>query len=166
MGQTERNIAKLFSEIDIERSVLLIDEVDSLLRDRRQARHSWETTQVNELLQQMERFTGIFIAATNLMPQLDPAALRRFDFKLQFRPLTRAQRLSLFALEALGDAARVEAIPAPLVQRLDTLEDLTPGDFANIVRQHDLLGEAIAPEEFLRRLLRECRFKESVHSAA
>jgi hypothetical protein len=86
VGETERNLAALFTGLDAERSVLFLDEVDSLLRDRREARHSWETTQVNELLQQMERFPGIFIAATNLMDGLDAAALRRFDFKLHFRP--------------------------------------------------------------------------------
>ena len=42
-------------------------------------------TQVNELLQSMERFDGIFIAATNLMDSIDPAAMRRFTWKLRFR---------------------------------------------------------------------------------
>lgn len=54
------------------------------------------------LLQQIEHFPGILIAATSLMDGLDAAALRRFDFKLHFRPLTPAQRLALFAREALG----------------------------------------------------------------
>jgi AAA+ superfamily predicted ATPase len=87
----------------------LLDEVDSFLMDRRQAEHSWEHTQVNELLQQMERYPGIFIAATNLMGGLDPAALRRFDFKLHFSALTPDQRRGLFAREALGD----EQAPLP-----------------------------------------------------
>ena len=148
--------------LDAERAVLFLDEVDSLLRDRREARHSWETTQVNELLQQMERFPGIFIAATNLMDGLDAAALRRFDFKLHFRPLAPAQRLALFAREALGSAEAVDAIPPLLVRKLHSLELLTPGDFANVVRQRTLLGEALAPEDFLRRLIAECRWKEGV----
>ena len=162
VGETERNLAGLFTGLDAERSVLFLDEVDSLLRDRREARHSWETTQVNELLQQMERFPGIFIAATNLMDGLDAAALRRFDFKLHFRPLAPAQRLALFAREALGSAEAVDAIPPLLVRKLHSLELLTPGDFANVVRQRTLLGEALAPEDFLRRLIAECRWKEGV----
>ena len=166
VGETERNLARLFAELDAAHSVLLLDEVDSLLRDRRQARHSWEATQVNELLQQMERFGGIFIAATNLIGQLDPAAMRRFDFKLQFRPLERVQRRALFAREALGDAARVGEIPPALAARLDALEMLTPGDFANVVRQRELLGESLSPEDFLRRLIVECRHKEGMQVAA
>ena len=46
---------------------------DSLLRDRHGAQRSWELTQVNEMLTQMERFRGIFIAPTNLMDSLDAA---------------------------------------------------------------------------------------------
>jgi SpoVK/Ycf46/Vps4 family AAA+-type ATPase len=159
VGQTESNIAALFSTFDAERSVLLLDEVDTFLRSRQQAKHSWEISQVNELLQQMENFLGIFIAATNLVEGLDAAALRRFDFKLHFKPLLPAQRLALFAREALGDAARVGEIPPVLVNRLETLEELTAGDFANVCRQRDLLGENLTAENFLRRLAQECRWK-------
>ena len=167
VGETEQQLAALFDGLDAEHSVLFLDEVDSLLRDRRLARHSWETTQVNELLQQIERFPGIFIAATNLMDGLDPAALRRFDFKLHFRPLTPAQRLRLFAREALGEAA-IETIPPRLARTLEGLDGLTPGDFANVVRQRTLLGESLSPEDFLRRLMQECRWKAAggLHPAA
>ena len=159
VGQTESNISALFNTFDAERSVLLLDEVDTFLRSRQQAKHSWEISQVNELLQQMENFQGIFIAATNLVEGLDAAALRRFDFKLHFKPLLPAQRLALFAREALGDAARVGEIPPVLVNRLATLEELTSGDFANVCRQRDLLGENLTAENFLRRLAQECRWK-------
>ncbi len=158
VGETERNLAALFDELDSERSILFLDEVDSLLRDRRQARHSWETTQVNELLQQIERFPGIFIAATNLIDGLDAAALRRFDFKLHFRPLTPAQRRSLFAREAM-EGADASALPPLIARKLDSLDQLTPGDFANVVRQRRLLGEHLSPEAFLHRLIVECRWK-------
>jgi SpoVK/Ycf46/Vps4 family AAA+-type ATPase len=159
VGETEQNLAELFVSIDAERSVLLLDEVDSFLAERRQAQHSWERTQVNELLQQMERFPGIFIAATNLMSGLDAAALRRFDFKLNFRALKLEQRLGLFAREALGDADAV--VPMNLARHLERLDQLTPGDFANVCRQQRLLGERLAPEGFLRRLIAECRLKSN-----
>ncbi|EIC19630.1 AAA family ATPase [Thiorhodovibrio frisius] len=159
VGETEQNLAELFVSLDAERSVLLLDEVDSFLAERRQAQHSWERTQVNELLQQMERFPGIFIAATNLMRGLDAAALRRFDFKLHFRALKPEQRIGLFAREALGDAVAV--VPMNLARHLERLDHLTPGDFANVCRQQRLLGERLAPEDFLRRLIAECRLKDS-----
>lgn len=166
VGETERNIANLFAEIDTDHSVLLLDEVDSLLRDRRKAHHSWEATRVNELLQQMERFQGIFISATNLMGDLDAAAMRRFEFKLQFRPLSSPQRRALFAREAMGNVAPSGDIPAVIALRLDAMEMLTPGDFANVVRQRDLLGASLTPEAFLRKLIVECRYKETGLQAA
>jgi MoxR-like ATPase len=92
VGETEQNLARLFRETDPEHSVLLLDEVDSSLADRSRAEHTWERTEVNELLQQLERYPGIFIAATNLMTRIDQSALRRFDFKLNFRALTPTQR--------------------------------------------------------------------------
>ncbi len=157
LGETEQNLAQLFRNVDPTQTVILLDEVDSFLSDRRQAQRSWERTQVNELLQQMERFPGIFIAATNLMSGIDEAALRRFDFKLNFRALSPVQRLGLFAREALGDEN--EAVPSALARHLDGLHSLTPGDFANVCRQRTLLGEDLTPEQFLKRLMAECRLK-------
>jgi transitional endoplasmic reticulum ATPase len=160
VGETEQNLARLFREADPRHTVLLLDEVDSFLADRSQARQQWERTQLNELLQQMERYPGIFIAATNRMSGLDAAAMRRFDFKLHFRALNPAQRRALFAREALGDA---EAPLPPEVERhLASLEGLAPGDFATVCRQQALLGERLSPQRFLRRLAGECRFKQKV----
>ncbi|NVZ08280.1 AAA family ATPase [Allochromatium humboldtianum] len=165
VGETEHNLARLFREFDPSRSVLLLDEVDSFLSDRRQAQHSWERTQVNELLQQMERFSGIFIAATNLMSGIDGAALRRFDFKLSFQALTAAQRVALFAREVFGEAT---APMAPeWVRHLEQLAGLTPGDFATVCRQQRLLGEAFTPEQFIKRLVVEWQLKgESLAAVA
>src|SRR5690606_41138815 len=87
-GRTEQNLAAAFREARHDRAVLMIDEVDSFLRDRREARHSWEVTGVNEMLTQMETFSGIFIACTNLVAGLDTAAPRRLDIKVRMDYLT------------------------------------------------------------------------------
>lgn len=160
VGGTEDNLARLFNDIDPERCILLLDEADSLLRDRTEARHGWEATMVNELLQQMERYPGIFIATTNLIQTIDLAALRRFDFKLKFRELNRNQRYSLYAREALGDAALAAQLPHSTIEALDRLQDPTAGDYANVSRQQHLLGEHYPPEQYLRRLAAECSWRE------
>ena len=82
-----QNIAKAFSEAEQKGAILVLDEVDSFLQDRSGAYHSWEVTQVNEMLTQMESFQGIFIATTNFMTNLDKASIRRFDMKIEFKPL-------------------------------------------------------------------------------
>lgn len=134
LGQTERNLARMFREAEADGAVLLLDEVDSFLQDRTRAQRSWEVTAVNEMLTQMETFSGVFIASTNLMDGLDQAALRRFDLKVKFGYLRPAQAWDLFEVhcESLGLPAP-DASACTSVGRLATL---TPGDFAAVARQH------------------------------
>jgi SpoVK/Ycf46/Vps4 family AAA+-type ATPase len=82
VGGTEANMAQAFKTATEEGAILMIDEVDSFISDRNNAVRSWEVTAINEMLTQMEAFEGIFIASTNRMDGLDPAALRRFESAL------------------------------------------------------------------------------------
>src|SRR6185312_6636950 len=108
VGETEQNMAAMFKEAEAEKAVLLLDEADSFLQDRRGAQRTYEVTEVNEMLQGMERYNGIFICTTNLLDRIDQAALRRFTFKLKFKPLSGAQREAMFVTEALaGQAAQL-----------------------------------------------------------
>ena len=97
VGETEKNMAAAFVQAAQDGAVLMIDEVDSFLQDRRDAQRSWEVSHVNEMLTQMEAFDGIFIASTNLMDNLDPAALRRFDIKVKLGYLLPEPAWQLFA---------------------------------------------------------------------
>lgn len=65
VGGSEQNIAAAFREAEKRGAILVLDEVDSFLQDRSGASRSWEISQVNETLTQMENFEGIFIATTN-----------------------------------------------------------------------------------------------------
>lgn len=134
VGQTERNLARVFREAESDGALLLLDEVDSFLQDRSHAQRSWEVTAVNEMLTQMEAYGGVFIASTNLIDGLDQAALRRFDLKVKFGYLRPAQAWDLFTrhCESLG-------LPAPVASdraEVERLTKLTPGDFAAVARQH------------------------------
>ena len=160
VGETEQNMAKMFEEAQTENAVLLLDEADSFLRSRRMAERNYEVSEVNEMLQGMERFTGVFICTTNLFQELDEAALRRFTFKIQFKPLTAPQRERMFVAEALaGDASKFSAEQA---SRLMQLSALAHGDFASVKRQVDVLGEVFEPDEFLSQLEAEHRVKPEV----
>ncbi|MES2992380.1 MAG: ATP-binding protein [Pseudomonadota bacterium] len=160
VGETEQNMAKMFEEAQTESAVLLLDEADSFLRSRKMAERNYEVSEVNEMLQGMERFAGVFICTTNLFQELDEAALRRFTFKVQFKPLTAAQRERMFVVEALGGDAG--ALTREQAGRLAQLGSLAPGDFASVKRQIDVLGEAFAPDEFLSQLEAEHRVKPEV----
>ena len=160
VGETEQNMAKMFAEAQAEEAVLLLDEADSFLRSRRLAERSYEISEVNEMLQGMERYTGVFVCTTNLFLELDEAALRRFTFKIQFKPLVREQRERMFVTEALGGLAC--GLTDEQRSRLARLDVLTPGDFASVKRQVDILGESFEPDEFLSQLEAEHRVKPEV----
>ena len=163
VGDTEQNMARMFADAERDEAVLLLDEADSFLMDRRGAQRNYEVTEVNEMLQGMERFQGIFICTTNLMDRVDQAALRRFSFKIQFKPLTLEQRERMFVTEALqGDAER---LTPELRQRLARMDQLCPGDYAAVRRQIDILGEELFPEEFIEQLEAEHRIKPEVRES-
>ncbi len=160
VGETEQNMAAMFAEAEAEHAVLLLDEADSFLRSRRMAERNYEVSEVNEMLQGMERFAGVFICTTNLFDELDEAALRRFTFKIRFWPLTVEQRLRMFVMEALnGDP---QALTDEQRERLASLDQLTPGDFAAVKRQVDILGISFDPDEFLSQLETEHGVKPEV----
>jgi SpoVK/Ycf46/Vps4 family AAA+-type ATPase len=115
------------------------------------------------MLQGMERFAGIFICTTNLLDRIDQAALRRFTFKIRFKPLTREQRETMFITEAL--AGSEDAMSDAVRSRLARLDQLCPGDFAAVKRQVEILATAFAPEEFLEQLEAEHRIKPEVREA-
>ncbi|HEY1392835.1 MAG TPA: ATP-binding protein [Methylibium sp.] len=159
VGETEQNMARMFEEAEREGGVLLLDEADSFLRSRRMAERNYEVSEVNEMLQGMERYAGIFVCTTNLFEELDEAALRRFTFKIRFKPLTVEQRERMFVAEALGGDAAPDAEQRARLQAMDLL---TPGDFAAVRRQAEILAAALTPEEFLAQLEAEHRVKPEV----
>ncbi|HUR89785.1 MAG TPA: AAA family ATPase, partial [Ramlibacter sp.] len=163
VGETEQNMAAMFEEAQSEKAVLLLDEADSFLQDRRGAQRTYEVTEVNEMLQGMERFDGIFVCTTNLMDRIDQAALRRFTFKIRFKPLTSAQRERMFVVEALDGNG--DALTEPVRSRLLKLEQLCPGDFAAVKRQVVILSTHFTPEEFLEQLEAEHRIKPEVRES-
>lgn len=125
-------MAEMFSEATDDDAILLLDEADSFLQDRGRANQSWEITQVNEMLTQMESFEGIFIASTNFMESLDSATLRRFDLKVRFDWLKPEQIRLLLA--DLVECLQLENC-SDVVDAIAQLDCLTPGDFANLHRQ-------------------------------
>lgn len=160
VGGTEANIAKAFKEAKESRAVLIFDEVDSFLQERAGAFRSWEVTQVNEMLVQMEEFDGIFIATTNLVDSLDKACLRRFDLKVEFKYLKAPQLWGLFQKECeiLGIKS-----DKSLKERVESLLNISAGDFASISRQARFFPMQDA-KDFYQRLLDESKLKNQNQS--
>jgi SpoVK/Ycf46/Vps4 family AAA+-type ATPase len=160
VGETEQQMAAMFDEAKREGAVLLLDEADSFLQNRQMAVRSYEVSEVNEMLQGMERFEGIFICTTNLFDRIDEAALRRFSFKLKFQALKPEQREQMFVSEALeGDASK---LTPELIKRLAKMEVLSPGDFAAVKRQYVLFDEIPVADTFIEQLEKEHAVKADV----
>ena len=87
IGETEKNISKIFSSARANHSMLLFDEADSLFTKRVSVENSvdrFSNMEVNLLLQEIERFEGICILTTNLDQNMDDAFARRIQFKIDF----------------------------------------------------------------------------------
>ena len=160
VGESEQNIAKAFRQAEAEHAILFFDEVDGLLQDRSGASHSWEITQVNELLQQMENFDGVMVAATNFSKNLDAAVMRRFTFKLEFGYLEDDGKRLFFERmfkSTLSDGELAE---------LRALRNLAPGDFRTVRQEQYYLGESVTNEDRIAALKEECALKkDGDHSA-
>jgi AAA+ superfamily predicted ATPase len=156
LGETEAKMARMFRMAEAEGALLLLDEADSFFRDRTTTdMRGWEVSQVNEMLTQTESYKGIFVASTNLMDRIDAATLRRFDLKIQFGFLTGDQTVAMLVncLGVLGLHPNNKA-----EMDIQGINNLTPGDFANVMRQSPLEPVTNA-REFVARLSRECSLK-------
>lgn len=155
VGESEKNLATAFRTAAEENAILMIDEVDSFLMSREAATHQWESSLVNELLQQMESFSGVLIAATNLTSHLDAAAMRRFTFKLQLDYLTDAGKRIFFARYFKTPLSDAEA------RRLDAIDRLAPGDFRTVKEQLFYVCENETNDERLSALEAEAAAKHA-----
>jgi SpoVK/Ycf46/Vps4 family AAA+-type ATPase len=153
VGGTEQNIREMFREAEEKKAILFLDEADSFLQERSGADHSWEVTQVNELLTQMENFKGIFIAATNFNNNLDSASRRRFALKIKFNYLQPDGIAKVWQ-------AFFPKIECP--QEARELKSLAPGDFNAVYGTFRYYDESeITAENILQALLHEIECKDT-----
>ncbi len=160
VGQTEENIRCAFREAEADGAILFFDEIDGLLQNRANAHQNWEVTQVNELLQQMEDFNGVMVAATNFFRNLDQAVMRRFTFKLEFDYLDESGR-KLFFERTFGTKLSPDE-----ERELARIENLAPGDFRTVRQSFYYLGDTVTHEDLLNALREEARMKSNGGRAA
>jgi SpoVK/Ycf46/Vps4 family AAA+-type ATPase len=158
VGQTERNLAGAFRQAATDGAILFLDEVDGLLQERGRAVRSWEVTQVNELLVQMETFSGLLFCATNLVDGLDAASLRRFGLKVRFDPLRPQQRIEMLA-------AVTGSVPGAVREVIERMDGLTAGDFAAAIRHVTLLAGQLDAETLAGALAEEWALKKGTTRA-
>jgi AAA+ superfamily predicted ATPase len=87
IGETEKNLRKLFDAAEDSGAILFFDEADALFGKRSEVKDShdrYANTQIDYLLQRMEQFNGLSILATNMKSALDKAFTRRLSFIVDF----------------------------------------------------------------------------------
>jgi hypothetical protein len=140
VGETEKNLARIFDAAEHRRWILFFDEADALFGKRTQvdsAHDRFANQEVSFLLQRIEEFHGVIILASNLKSNIDDAFIRRFQSVLHF-PLPRpAERLRLWR-EAFPGRAELE--PKIDLQHLAEKHEMAGGTIMNVVRYASLMA--------------------------
>jgi SpoVK/Ycf46/Vps4 family AAA+-type ATPase len=99
IGETEKNLDKIFSEARESNGILFFDEADSIFGKRsevKDAHDRYANIETGYLLQKMEEYDGIVILATNLRKNLDEAFVRRMHFMLEYPFPQEEDRLEIW----------------------------------------------------------------------
>ncbi|HZT67010.1 MAG TPA: AAA family ATPase [Acidimicrobiales bacterium] len=174
VGETEKNLERIFSEADGVNGILLFDEADALFGKRsevRDAHDRFANIEVAYLLQRMEAFDGLAILATNLRSNVDEAFARRLDLVVEFPMPDEALRAALwdqclgpvapraddidltFCAEAFvisGGSIRSAAVTAAYLA-MEEGRSIAMVDLVRAVqREYRKLGRLVVPAEFGR----------------
>src|SRR5690606_5035588 len=87
IGETEKNLERIFSQAKNSNAILFFDEADSIFGKRsevKDAHDRYANIEVGYLLQRMETYDGVVILATNLRSTMDDAFTRRIQFIVDF----------------------------------------------------------------------------------
>lgn len=136
VGETEQRIKEAFEEAAANDQILLFDEADSFFADRNSAKNSWERTQVNEFLTQMEEFPGILICTTNLRNIMDAALLRRFHITVEFKAL-KTDGIKKLLQKYFTNWSFTEN----QIYDLCSYDSVTPGDFSRLASRIRFMDE-------------------------
>ncbi|WP_164479155.1 ATP-binding protein [Nakamurella antarctica] len=161
IGETEKNLEKVFTEAESLNAVLFFDEADSLFGTRSSVKDSndrYANQEVAYLLQRMEQFDGITVLATNLRGNLDPAFARRLHFIIAFPDpdVPTRQRLWQHHIESIGRLDQKDPIT---VDSLAGALEIAGGDIRNIVLSAAYAataeGEGVGMRHLVAAVLRE-----------
>ena len=121
IGETEKNLRRIFDAAERSGAILLFDEADALFGKRSDVKDShdrYANIEVSYLLQRMEEYRGLAILATNMKTHLDQAFLRRLRFVVNFPMPDSVLRRRIWAMSFPPDAP-AEGIDLDLLARLE-----------------------------------------------
>lgn len=140
IGETEKNLGRVFDVAEHKRWILFFDEADALFGKRTRvedARDRFANQEVSFLLQRIEDFDGVVILASNLKSNIDDAFLRRFQSVVHF-PFPRAAERRRIWAEAFPKKAELDADVD--LARIAERYEVTGGMIMNVVRYASLMA--------------------------
>jgi AAA+ superfamily predicted ATPase len=174
IGETEKNLEKIFRAADQGEAVLLFDEADAIFGKRsevRDARDRYANVEVAYLLQRLEAYDGLAVLTTNLRGNIDEAFIRRLDSVLEFPLPEEPERLRIWRLAVPSEAPLDADVDLPFLARKFKLagghirnialgaaylaaEDVEAIGMAHLVRatrrEYQKLGKLVAEADFER----------------
>jgi SpoVK/Ycf46/Vps4 family AAA+-type ATPase len=161
IGETEKNLSRIFAEAASSNAILFFDEADALFGKRSEVRDShdrYANIEVNYLLQEMERYEGMAILATNLRKNIDEAFVRRMHFVVEFPFPSAGDRLRIWQSVLPEDAPRASDLD---LEFLAESFELSGGNLKNIALGGAFLaasdGGRITMAHLIRATRRECQ---------
>jgi SpoVK/Ycf46/Vps4 family AAA+-type ATPase len=174
IGETEKNLARVFAEAETANTILFFDEADALFGKRsevRDAHDRYANIEISYLLQRMEAYEGLVILATNLSKNMDEAFIRRLHFVVEFPFPSAADRRRIWDGVWPANTPRCPDLDLDLIARRF---EFTGGNIKNIAlaaafmaaadggtigldhllratqREYQKLGKVVVGEEFER----------------
>ena len=141
IGETEKNLARIFDEAETSNAILFFDEADALFGKRSQvndAHDRYANLEISYLLQKMDEHQGVVILATNLRKNLDEAFVRRLQITIEFPIPEVADRRRIWE-QIWPDATPRAALD---LERLARQVDLPGGNIRNIALAGAFLAAA------------------------
>ena len=159
IGETEKNLQRIFTEAENANAIVFFDEADALFGKRSEVRDShdrYANIEIAYLLEQMERYEGVAILATNMRQNMDDAFVRRLRFVVEFPVPTEEERVRIWQLQFPDEAERDEGIDFAMLGRQFRI---TGGSIKNIVLGAAFLaaskGRPIGTKDLLQATRRE-----------
>jgi SpoVK/Ycf46/Vps4 family AAA+-type ATPase len=157
IGETEKNLEKIFTAADQGEAVLLFDEADAIFGKRsevRDARDRYANVEVAYLLQRLEAYDGLAVLTTNLRGNIDEAFIRRLDFVLEFPLPEEQERLQIWRLALPPEAPLNADVDLPFLARKFKLAG---GHLRNIALTAAFLAAEDSRDITMRHLVRATR---------
>ena len=155
IGETEKNLRRLFDAAEDSGAILFFDEADALFGKRSEVRDShdrYANIEINYLLQRMEEYRGLAILATNRKSLLDPAFLRRLRFLVEFPFPAAADRVRIWK-SIFPKQAAVDALDYEFLGRLE----IAGGNISNIALNAAFRASSEGSSVNMRHLLAAAR---------